>query len=288
MNLKSLYNSNENTSKSYNLNKNISDKDILDLLSKIQDVLKKRNEHFQKLNNLDSSFNMLSKYVVESFINTESNNDQKVLYHKQIEELKHIINTFYLQLEETTSNISSNALDLENFLQKHNVNICSNNRDNCLINDFSDISQPGFSKTETLPLENNTLLISEYLNKVFLPYQKQEIDLYLEKYPNEYNSAQDVINKEFILSLDYYIKHPIIARFREAYSLIRDREAKSILDSFKFAFDIMSIHNLNPAIIAACKTQQQLENYLLCLEKDKLDNFNDFEIKFQVAPLKLH
>lgn len=96
---------------------------------------------------------------------------------------------------------------------------------------------------------------------------------------------QDVINKEFILPLDYYIKHSVIARFRESYSLVRDRESKSVIDAFKYALDIMFKYELNPAIIAACKTQEQLEHYLSCLERKKLDEFTDFEIKFEINPL---
>ena len=123
------------------------------------------------------------------------------------------------------------------------------------------------------------------MKKVFLPYTKHEISLYLEQYPNSYTSYQDVIEKEFVLSLDYYMKHPVVARFREAYSLIRDRESKSVIDAFKFALDNMFRYELNPVIIAACKTQEQLEHYLNCLEKNKLEDFKDFEIKFEVAPL---
>lgn len=81
------------------------------------------------------------------------------------------------------------------------------------------------------------------------------------------------------------MKHPVIARFREAYSLIRDRESKSVIDAFKYAFDIMFKYDLNPAIIAACKTQEQFENYLSCLDRKKLDEFKDFEIKFEINPL---
>ena len=133
--------------------------------------------------------------------------------------------------------------------------------------------------------ENHTLLVSEKNKKVFLPYSKQEIALYLEQYPNSYTSFEDVVNKEFVLSLDYYMKHPVVARFREAYSLIRDRESKSVIDAFKFAIDMMFRYELNPVIIAACKTQDQLEHYLSCLEKNSLDNFTDFNIKFEVSPL---
>ena len=135
--------------------------------------------------------------------------------------------------------------------------------------------------------DNNTLLISEKLQKVFLPYSVKEVMSYLEQYPKEYSSFSDVITKEFIFPYSYYSKHTVVSRFREAYSLIRDRESKSIIDAFKFAVDIMFNYELNPVIIAACKTQEELEDYLSCLNRQKLDEFTAFEIKYEISPLKI-
>ena len=50
--------------------------------------------------------------------------------------------------------------------------------------------------------------------------------------------------------------------------------------------EVMFNYDLNPVIIAACKSQEQLEHYLKCLEEKDLTKFNDFEIKFEVTPLK--
>ena len=135
-------------------------------------------------------------------------------------------------------------------------------------------------------LNNSVLKISEKDKKVYLPYSAKELGEYLTRYPDQYSSLEDVIEKEFILPSDFYLKHPVVARFREAYSLIRDRESKSVLDAIKFSVDLMFRYNLNPAIIAACKTEEQLENYLSCLDRNKLDEFSDFEIIFELTPLK--
>ena len=131
--------------------------------------------------------------------------------------------------------------------------------------------------------DNNSLIISEKEKKVFLPYKKAEIEDYLEQYPDKYKSYKDVINNEFIVPLSYYQHFPVIARFREAYSLIRDKEGKSVIEALKYAMDLMLKSELNPAIIAACKYQEQLENYLKCLENNNLDNFTDFYIKFDIS-----
>lgn len=130
--------------------------------------------------------------------------------------------------------------------------------------------------------DNNVLRISEKEKKVFLPYKKVEIEDYLKQYPNKYKTYKDVINNEFIVPLSYYQHFPVIARFREAYSLVRDREGKSIVEALKYAMDLMLKSELNPAIIAACKYQDQLDHYLECMESNSLEEFKDFEIKFDV------
>ena len=130
--------------------------------------------------------------------------------------------------------------------------------------------------------DNNILIISEKEKKVFLPYKKSEIEDYLKQYPNKYKTYKDVIYSEFVVPLNYYQHFPVIARFREAYSLVRDREGKSIVEALKYAMDLMLKSELNPAIIASCKYQDQLDHYLECMEANSLDEFKDFEIKFDV------
>ena len=146
------------------------------------------------------------------------------------------------------------------------------------------INIPNNDDTEDV-YNNNILRISEKENKVYLPYSNKEIKSYLVQFPEDYNCAEDVIQKEFIFPLNYYINHPVLSRFRESYSLIRDREAKSIMEAIKYSMNLMFTYELNPTIIAACKTQEQLENYLACLESNQLDDFKDFEIKFEISPL---
>lgn len=133
--------------------------------------------------------------------------------------------------------------------------------------------------------DNYKLVVSEKNNSVYLPYRVSEIESYLSNYPEEYSSNEDVINKEFILPLSHFIHHSSMARFREAYSLCRDREAKPIIESMKYAFSLAFKSNLNPVIIAACRTQEQLYNYIECLDSNHLDNFKDFEILYEINPL---
>lgn len=131
--------------------------------------------------------------------------------------------------------------------------------------------------------DNTTLIISEKEGKVFLPYHVNELKAYLDEYPEEYNSLTDVVNQEYIIPISKY-KNPRSSRFRETYALMRDIEMKSIIESFKKSFGVMLNSNLNPAIIAACKSEHQLNNYIYCLEHNKLNEFKDFKIIFEMVP----
>lgn len=292
-----------------NLNDSISDNnyeksnsDFSQLLSEVQEIFEKINDNIRMVQDLKLVSEQISDKVVNLLIQIESKPDSPESYAMQIQELKDSINEFSIKNNDIRSKVLLNDIKVDRFFQKSIVKkylstanieikptkeeIQKENQEQFFYAKEAHNHSSSIHNDKIIE-ENHTLLISEKLKKVFLPYSKQEILSYLEQYPNEYKSFQDVINKEFILPLDYYIKHPVVARFRETYSLIRDRESKSVIDAFKFALDLMFNYSLNPAIIAACKTQEQLENYLSCLDRKKLDEFTDFEIKFEIAPLNI-
>lgn len=188
--------------------------------------------------------------------------------------LKEKINNYFSTYEEIKKDISLADIEVDTFVKEINYS------------DSSKLEEISEEISEEIIQNNNTLIISEKDNKVFLPYTVSEIQSYMEKYPKEYKSLEYVINKEFILPLDYYTKHPSLARFREAYSLIRDREAKSVFDALKYALNVMFKYDLNPAIISACKTEEALNFYIECLENKDLSKFNLFKIEFKLNPLK--
>lgn len=144
-----------------------------------------------------------------------------------------------------------------------------------------------YIKDDNEELKDNLVLrVSEIEKKVYLPYTKNEVESFLKSYPNEYENARDVIEKEFTASIDIYNRRPSFARFREGYSLCRNKEMMSVIDSFKFGLEIMFRNDLNPAIVAAVKNKKQLEDYIECIEKENLESFKYFKILFEVAPLK--
>ena len=255
--------------------------EFLQLLTEIQNIFEQINDSIKMLHNLKIIYSEISDKIVRLLIKIESSNYDSNHFENQIQEIKDLINKFEIENEDVKAKVLLNDIKVDTFFQKSIVKKCLSSLD-ITYND-SIYNNDNIYTKDTVE-DNNSLLVSEKSGKVFLPYTKSEVALYLEQYPNEYTSLNDVIKKEFVLSLDYYMKHPVIARFREAYSLIRDRESKSIIDAFKYALEFMFRYELNPVIIAACKTQEQLENYMSCLEKNKLYEFNDFEIKFEINP----
>lgn len=189
--------------------------------------------------------------------------------------LKEKINSYFSIYEQIKNDIALSDVKIDSFVKEINYLDSSNPTETV-------IEEPNKEGIQS----NDTLIISEKDNKVFLPYTVSEIESYMEKYPKEYKSLEYVINKEFILPLDYYTKHPSLARFREAYSLIRDREAKSVFNALKYALSVMFEYDLNPAIISACKTEEALNLYIECLENKDLSKFNLFKIEFRLNPLK--
>ena len=67
---------------------------------------------------------------------------------------------------------------------------------------------------------------------------------------------------------------------------MKNKEDFSVLESLDLAFEVTFNNSLNPAIITACKSLNELDLYLDCLETNSLDKFEPFEIKYEVLPLK--
>ena len=132
--------------------------------------------------------------------------------------------------------------------------------------------------------DNKTLTISEKTGKVYLPYLVEDLKKYLEENPKKYSSLRDLVNQKYILPLNYY-KNSSYARFKEAYKLIREREKGSIQQALNLAFELLFNYNLDPAIISACKNQDELDIYLDCLEDNEIDDFYCFDIVYEVMPL---
>lgn len=153
-------------------------------------------------------------------------------------------------------------------------------------NNFSDYNlEEKIKIIKEAATNNDSLIISEKQNKVFLPYTIDELEKYLKSYPEVYTSLVDVVEQEFILPFDTFFKHPAKSRFSETYNLIRNRQGKSIFSAIIYGAKLIGRYNLNPAIIAACKTEQQLDSYLYYLNLNDLSKFNSFKVIYEINPL---
>lgn len=132
--------------------------------------------------------------------------------------------------------------------------------------------------------DNNTLIISEIRNTVFLPYSISDLEEQLKTSIN-YANVQEIIDNEYIIPLDRY-KNAALSRFRESYNLMRKKERASITDSLDLALELTFNSLLNPAIITACKNLDELDIYLDCLNSNELDDFKIFNVKYEILPKK--
>ncbi len=141
------------------------------------------------------------------------------------------------------------------------------------------------NKIKSAESDNETLVISERTNSIYLPYKISELLRYIETYPNVYASLAEVVDQEFILPFDYFMNHPFKSRFFETYNLIRNRQGKPVTHAVRAGLKLIYKHNLNPAIIAACKSEHELNTYLYYLDTKNLKGFKFFNIHYDINPL---
>ena len=252
-------------------------------LSNISEIIPLVNSNINSLYTVEVDLNNICRDFTNAYVPNAFNNASDFVFTS----IKSNITNYSTELSNLDTILEQNNKKIDNYLNE-NANLINTTISDVFsskdINSTTE-SNNNVALNNELYLDNPYLVVSEKEKKVFLPYKVSEINSYLEKYPNSYSNFEDVVKKEFILSLDYYTKRPVYTRFRETYSLIRDREGKSILEALKYSFDLMFKDDLNPCVIAACKTQTQLDDYLTCLDHRNLDAFEHFKIQFLVNPL---
>ena len=129
--------------------------------------------------------------------------------------------------------------------------------------------------------DNRTLIISEEDGKVYLPYTKAEVKE--EMAQNKGKKISELIEENYVLPLDRF-KNSMKARFIEGYNLMYKREGKSRKSAFFLGLELMFETNLHPAIISACKSIEELDIYLDCLEDNELEKFSCFKIIYKSLP----
>lgn len=266
-------------------------------LMNTEDVLKILNSIIDNLNITKEGLEVIEKNILRLIAKKEDLSYADSDLSEDITRIKNDINSF----DELSTKLNQDICDkysiIKNFFNstpalsmysdpdEDAAFELSNHKNN--IADFS--TSAATNSSINLDIEDNLVLrISERDNKVYLPYTKAEVLKYLETYPKVFKDAASVVNREFITDLTFYTRHTFLARFREVFSLIRNREMKSFADALKRAFDLMFKYELNPALVAGLKSEAQLDSLLECLERNTLDEFKPFKIIFEINPAKKH
>lgn len=235
-------------------------------LNESTNALTKSNSNITILKNLLSSLEKINDHIENSEEQIHAYNQCFQDHINSIYESTEIIENFVHRI--TTIDLSELAQSLTVKSEEKPENIIDND-------DFSNF------------YFENTLIISELQQKVFLPFTINNVKEILLSNRNEYTSIQNVIDKLYTKPIADY-KFPAIARFREAYKLIKDKEKGSTLKALGLGFELFFNYNLHPAIITACKSSDELDVYLACLEDNTLNDFHFFDIKYQIPPAVVH
>lgn len=257
---KAFYYINTSVSMLTKSNKNIKSlKGLLTTLDSISTTMKTQKHTATFLKKIDKYNNQFSKVLDSIYENNSS-----------IEEFIHEISTIDMQsllaelAEETNIQINVNA-------------------DESVSETYSTIN----SDELELSYIENTLVISDLQGKVILPYTLADIQEIIQKDDeHKYTSISDVIEKLYTKPMKDY-KFSAIARFREAYRLMILKEHSSKFKALCLASELFVNYNLHPAIITACDSLDQLDIYLACLEDGTLNEFNSFDIKYEIPPTVL-
>lgn len=254
------------------------DKDMLELSTKEStfDVYVEPNEYIICLGSSDSYFSGTQKDLNIKF----KKHDITVI---QEDNLFKVSTTLDMEISENVKiNSFEKNKDLLTFSTENTLKISS--KEGRLFITNKEFCNDVFAKSTNISNSNNTLIISEEEQKVYLPYSIEEVTKDFNNSPDRYNSITDLIAKKYVLPFSLY-KNPARARFREAYKLMRRKQHSTIPAALALAIELMFDSNLNPAIITACKNLDELDIYLDCLDDNELDKFTCFGIVYKSKPV---
>lgn len=250
----------------------------------VNNFISDASEYLSKINkNIEIYTNLLEQ--LESI----KNNLDTVKYNITVSE----ITKYNKELSSNTTQIMRNNVDIEKFIHSMSSIDVSEYISIDALDKVTETVEPEDTKKttkttrkrkSTSKLADDTLIISEIDGTVTLPYKVTDLKRILRKNPEKYTSLSDIILDQYTVPLSNY-KVSAVARFKEAYKLIMDREHGTKKEALKLAVELFSNYSLHPAIITACKNLNELDVYLSCLEFNELDDFRFFKIVYQSLPV---
>ena len=215
-----------------------------------------------------------TSYIISNQSNIRILYRKKFVYIHKNEGVSYVVTNKDIRFDDMMKNIIKEK-DIISFYNEELVGLIS--EDDCLKVNYTDEA-----KDRALIRSNDTLLISEEEEKVFLPYTAEELEY--ELIEDGEASVAEIIEKKHVRPLKMY-KNPMKARFKEAFNLMRYKENKSFAESVMLGLELMFEASLHPAIISACKNLQELDIYLDCLDDNELEKFSCFKIVYKAMPM---
>lgn len=270
---------------------------------------KNKEKKLSKIENIPTNINVKEQIIDSLETNKENLLNTTNIENNDIKDDKKDIdknNSNDINMLSTSSNTETlttdaiNKLDLQSkyLSENENNNKKDNNEDNIdSSNDFenetTDLNLEPAVKNKNiktndrvtkLPLQdNNSLIISEKDGLVYLPFKVEDLKKeYIEKH-KKYKGLIDLINHEYILPINKY-KNTVTSRFKEAYSLMVNKEKESALSGLELGLEVAFNYSLHPAVISACKSLNELDEYLDALDAKDMSSFKRFKVEFEVLP----
>lgn len=233
-------------------------------LSSLKEYEEKNSKKFEAP---DIKTELSREEILDEITNNTTSSNKKEISDKAAEKILE-------NLEKITEN-SPIKDDLEEFSNT----IPNNNENKSIEKDNYDNN-----RVTKLPLQdNNTLIISEKEQLVYLPFKVEDLKNEYLKKSKKYSGLVDLINHEYIVPINRY-KNTVTSRFREAYFLMTSKEKSSTLSGLELGLEVAFNYSLYPAIISACKSLEELDSYLYALENKDLSKFTAFKINFELLP----
>ena len=251
------------------------------------------NKVFKYLNDSTFALNKSNEniHVMQKLLTKLQNIDKISKKDVLSDDIKEKIEVYNSEFKEQIDVIYKNTNDIEKFI--HNISKIDLQK---LLEDLNSTKkvekESELKETDSIIISSdelnssfveNTLIISEVQGKVILPYKLSDVKEILLNDNDKYKSIEDVIQDLFTRPISNY-KISSLARFREAYTLMIEKEKSSKIKALSLASELFSNFNLHPAIITACNSLDELDIYLACLEDNTLDDFHFFDIKYEIAP----